>query len=186
MGGESTREREAFGAYWDLGADRSIERLHEGLKNGERAPSLRTLWRWSAKYDWQRRVRELEREARKADNDARIEALRHTEERQADLGLWMQQKGVESLDLRDPAKVTTQAAIRLLVEGSKMERTLRGVMTDRMDMMVTILNQMLKAIMEVFVIANVEDLPQDREFHFCQGMDDLMKKYSRELARPRT
>ena len=70
---ENTRQRMAFDLYVLLGAKRSIEALHRqlladpsamGLK---RAPSRRTLDVWSSAFHWQDRLLDLERTARKQD-----------------------------------------------------------------------------------------------------------------------
>ncbi len=45
---ENTRQREAFNRYWELGAERSIERLHQSLARAGKAPTPRTLYEWSA------------------------------------------------------------------------------------------------------------------------------------------
>lgn len=84
---ESTRQREGFDAYWELGAERSIERLHEVLTQAQRgnrsAPVLRTLYEWSSRYHWQDRIERLERQAREAADGARVDGLREMYERQA-------------------------------------------------------------------------------------------------------
>lgn len=67
--GETTRHRQAFGLYWQQGADRSIERLRTELRARGRAPTLRTLYAWSSQYHWQDRIAQLEHEAKRAEDD---------------------------------------------------------------------------------------------------------------------
>ena len=55
---ETTRQREAFNLYWELGGERSIERLHAELRRSGRAPDLRTLYRWSSRFRWQQRLQD--------------------------------------------------------------------------------------------------------------------------------
>ena len=131
---ESTRHRQAFEVYWRLGAERSIERLRDALhaKYG-RAPSLRTLYGWSSAYSWQFRISDLEREARAAEDAARIEEIREMAERQAKEGLFLQQKGMEWLVGMDPGLATPEAATRAIVEGAKLERISLGEPTDRQE-----------------------------------------------------
>lgn len=50
---EGTRQRQAFDLYWQLGAERSIERLRQQLAARGRARSLRTLYEWSRSCHWQ-------------------------------------------------------------------------------------------------------------------------------------
>ena len=63
---ETTRHREAFDAYWRLGGERSIERLHAVLGARGKAPTDRTLYEWSRRFRWQDRIARLEREAKRA------------------------------------------------------------------------------------------------------------------------
>ena len=65
---ESTRQRKAFNRYWELGADRSIERLHALLSAGGKAPTTRTIYAWSSRFHWQNRIGDLERRAREAED----------------------------------------------------------------------------------------------------------------------
>lgn len=128
---ESTRHREAFNAYVDLGGARSIERLRTALAARGAAPSVRTLYEWSRTYGWQQRLADLERETRVAEDAARIAAESEMRERQVKEALLLQQRGAERLAAIELDDVSMQAAIRALVEGAKLERLNRGVPTER-------------------------------------------------------
>lgn len=130
---ETTRHREAFGRYWELGAVRSIELLREVLEASGRAPSLRTLYEWSRRYQWQRRIHDLERDARASEDEARRSALREMHERQAREALFLQQRGAEWLAALGPDEASPEAAIRAIVEGAKLERLARGEATERTE-----------------------------------------------------
>jgi len=130
---ESTRQREAFDAYWSLGAERSIERLQAVLARAGRVPTLRTLYEWSRRYHWQARLQGLERQAREAADQARVQALREMQERQAREALLLQQKGAQWLTGADAETASPEAAIRAIVEGAKLERLVRGEATERTE-----------------------------------------------------
>ena len=119
---ETTRHREAFGRYWRLGADRSLERLHAVLEAEDRAPSLRTLCEWSRQLHWQQRIIGLEREAQRAEDAARVAAIREMQERQAREALLLQQRGTEWLAALGSEAASAEAAIRAITEGAKLER----------------------------------------------------------------
>ena len=123
---ESTRQREAFDSYWQLGAERSIERLHAALSADGTAPNLRTLYTWSSRYHWQDRLADLERQAGVAAEEARREAIGEMYERQAKEGLLLQQRGAEWLSSSGAEAASPEAAIRALVEGARLERLARG------------------------------------------------------------
>lgn len=132
---ESTRHREAFDAYWQLGKERTIEALRKALilRDGK-APSLRTLYEWSRAYQWQRRLENLERKARESDDQARITQVKEMTERHLKLALLLQQRATESLARMDADAFPAEAAIRAISESIRLERLLRGEPTQRTDL----------------------------------------------------
>ena len=129
---ETTKHRQAFEHYWQLGSQRSIEKLRAALaEKPGRAPSLRTLYEWSSRYHWQSRMARLEREARDAEDTARLAAIKDMQERQAKAGLLLQQKGLEWLVAMQAEQATPEAAVRAISEGAKLERLARGEATER-------------------------------------------------------
>ena len=131
---ENTRQREAFQAYWEMGAERSIEELQRVLaRRYRRPPSLRTLYEWSRRNHWQTRLLSLEREAARADDEARVAALKEMAERHAQEGLLLQQKGAEWIAALGPTEASAEAGIRALVEGVKLERLARGEAIERYE-----------------------------------------------------
>ncbi len=132
---ENSRHRQAFNHYWELGPERSIARLHEAMTaEGLRPPTLRTLFEWSRKFHWQHRLVDLEREARAADDAARIAAIREMEARQAKEALLLQQRGAERLATLEAEEFPAGDAIRALIEGAKLERLSRGEVTERQEL----------------------------------------------------
>jgi hypothetical protein len=132
---ESTRHRQAFEVYWRLGPYRTIERLREALlADKARAPSLRTLYQWSSQFGWQQRIAAIEREARQAEDEERQAEIRTMYQRQANEGLFLQQRGLEWLETVDPEAVSPEAALRAIVEGAKLERISRGEPTERQEL----------------------------------------------------
>lgn len=129
---EGARHRLAFDAYVHLDGTRSIERLHAELSanpellEGHGVPVLRTLYRWSTAFEWQRRCAEIEREARQRQREAHIEGLSQMYERQAKEGQVLQQEGLRWLQTIDPKRVSASAVTRAIVEGAKLERVALG------------------------------------------------------------
>lgn len=134
---ETTRHRRAFDLYVRLGADRSLEALHDALEENpsliglKRAPSRSTLEAWSSAFHWQDRLLDLERQATEHDRDQQLRALQEMAERHAKEGLALQQKGVERLQSLRPEELTPSDAVRALIEGVRLERLARGEPTDR-------------------------------------------------------
>lgn len=134
---ETTRHRLAFDLYVRLGADRSLEALHEALKGDpsliglKRDPSRSTLESWSSAFHWQDRLLDLERKATEQDREQQLRTLQEMAERHAREGLALQQKGVERLQSLRPEELTPSDAVRALIEGVRLERLARGEPTDR-------------------------------------------------------
>jgi hypothetical protein len=134
---ESSRHRVAFHAYFYLGPNRTLEELH-GLLRREprqfgfaRPPSWRTIERWSARYDWQDRIADLEAEARKRDSEEQLDELRQMNDRHAKEGRALQQKAIQRLHALSENELAPETAVRALVEGIKLERLAAGEATDR-------------------------------------------------------
>ena len=130
---ENTRQRRAFDLYWELGPDRSIEKLRGALLAAGKAPHVRTLYEWSSRYHWQDRLADLEREARRAAGIARLQAIEAMYERQTQEALLLQQMGAEWLTSMDAETVSPETAIRAIVEGAKLERQARGEPGERIE-----------------------------------------------------
>jgi hypothetical protein len=128
---ESTRHRQAFDIYYDLGSERSIRRLRIELRSVlNRVPTERTLFEWSRVFGWQFRIDDIESEARESDLIARIEAIKEMQERHAREGLLMQQKGTQRLSELAEDDMNSSDAIRAIVEGARLERLARGEPTE--------------------------------------------------------
>jgi hypothetical protein len=129
---ESTRHRTAFNVYFELGPNRSIERLREELlREGTRygfrqVPSLRTLYRWSKDFRWQLRLAGLEEEAREKDAEAHAKRVEEMRERHGKIGLALEQKGLDAIQGYLNGALTPHAAILALKEGVRLEREAHG------------------------------------------------------------
>jgi hypothetical protein len=130
---ETTKHRKAFAAYLDLGARRTIERLRIVLASEGTSVTVRTLYEWSRKLHWQRRIDDIERDARRVETEEQIEAIREMRERQSKEALLLQQKGAEWIAGVEEGKASPEAAIRAIVEGAKLERLARGEATERIE-----------------------------------------------------
>lgn len=72
----------AFMAYWGLGGDRSLERLHREwatlLPKLVRPPCLKTLKLWSSKFKWQEEMIKMDDDANKKLFDKAVNAARES------------------------------------------------------------------------------------------------------------
>ena len=130
---ENARHRAAFDRYWRMDADRSIRRLHAAMASAGPAPGLRTLYEWSRRFHWQARIRDLEERAAVEEDAARRAAPREMAARHAKEGLLLQRKGAGWLETVPESRITAEAAIRAVIEGTKLERLARGEPTERVE-----------------------------------------------------
>ena len=133
---ERTKHRLAFDVYVRMGPGRSLEALHmklradPGLIGIKKGPSRSTLDSWSSALHWQDRLRDLELEARRRNEEEQAKALAEMHERHIREGLALQQKAMKSLNLLGDDELSPADAIRALLEGVKLERLARGQPTE--------------------------------------------------------
>jgi hypothetical protein len=122
IGGETSRSFELFAHYRDGGLNRSLRNTAEAFN-----VSTRLVEKMSSRHSWQKRVRAFDREQdrqRQLENRVAQHAM---VERQARLGMLMQQKALDRLQALDSSKLKPTETMRLLDLGIKIERLSRGV-----------------------------------------------------------
>ena len=133
----SSRQQRAFAVYLSLGPDRSLAELAAVLRADpgraglRRAPSLRTLEDWSARYRWQERIAGIDRQAREEAEREHLEWVKQHRERLRQEGLLLQQRGIEWLKNKQTDEVTAHEAIRAIDTGFKLEALALGEATQR-------------------------------------------------------
>jgi len=138
--GASSRQERAFALYLALGTERSLGGLAAALRADpgraglRRAPSLRTLEDWSARYRWQQRLADVERRAREDAERQHLEWVKQHRERLRQEGLLLQQRGIEWLKDKRTNDVTAHEAIRAIDAGFKLEALALGEATERISM----------------------------------------------------
>ena len=131
----SSRADAAFEVYLELGTARSLVRLQEVLRTRmQRAPSLRTLESWSARFGWQARIFELERKARQQAEQEHLEWIRQHREHLRQEGLLLQQRGLDWLRNKDAQNVSAHEANRAIETGFKLEALALGEATERITL----------------------------------------------------
>jgi len=133
----SSRQERPFAVYLGLGPDRSLVELAAVLRADpsraglRRAPSLRTLEDWSARYRWQERIAQIDRQAREEAEREHLEWVKQHRERLRQEGLLLQQRGIEWLRNKQTDEVTAHEAIRAIDTGFKLEALALGEATQR-------------------------------------------------------
>ena len=130
-----SRAEAAFDAYLNLGPERSLLLLRDDLRaHFQRPPTLRTLENWSARYHWQARLSELERQARAAAEQEHIGWVHEHRERLRNESLFLQQRGLEWLREKRPRDVSASESVRAIEAGFRLEALALGEATERIEL----------------------------------------------------
>ena len=202
---EQERTDALFLVYWQMGPSRSLAALLElgttiGLKR-----SLTTFKRWSAKYEWQRRILEKNAEdktRRERDFGQAIDQMNERDammaqgmkgllvaainryrrmmtddqnRRQAAAGQGVTVSPELDMDFRDMAALARSAV--------NIERLARGQATSRTEVWVEIATTVVQEFAIIFMTINKFATEGEREAEFIRLSDDMMTRYYSQTAR---
>lgn len=95
---------------------------------------MNTLKRWSARYDWQRRVQEYDRQRAREEEALRRQEIEEMNRRHIALALENQRRAVLVIErLIQQGKLNAWAAVNLLKQSVDLERLARGAATERQE-----------------------------------------------------
>lgn len=119
--GESAAAWQAFVRYRDMGAGRSTAKVAQAL-----GKSKALMDRWCNRWSWVARAEAWDEELDRQRRDVQARAVREMAERQAKAGMVLQARGLEGLKFLSSDKLSAADAVRLVMEGAKLERLARG------------------------------------------------------------
>lgn len=119
--GETQRAFEAFVAYRDMGADRSLRKVVRKVNK-----SLTTVGEWSAKHKWVDRVAEWDAEQDRIARQEHLAAVKEMRKRHADLGKGMLLKAARALNRMKEEDIKPGDVSRMIEVATKLERISRG------------------------------------------------------------
>lgn len=115
--GESAKAFEAFAAYRDMGAERSVRKVAQKLSK-----SATQIKEWSAKWRWVERSRAYDREL---DKQARARAVRDVQQmtdRHIRIAMQLQRKALEALEQLDVTTLSPKMQLAFLSKATEIER----------------------------------------------------------------
>ena len=115
--GESAKAFEAFAAYRDMGAERSLRKLTQQLHK-----NLTTIRDWSVKWNWQERVRAYDRELDRQAREQAVRSVRQMTDRHIRIAMQLQAKAVRALENLDEAQLTPKMILAFLTTATELER----------------------------------------------------------------
>lgn len=118
---ESTKAFEAFCAYRDMGADRSLSKVARKLSK-----SKALLQRWSSAYGWVERIKAWDAEQDRAARQAQLDEIKKMRKRHADIATAMIVKAAKALQRIPEDEIKAVDVSRMVEVGSKLERLSRG------------------------------------------------------------
>ena len=173
---EKARADSFFLFFSLMDSDRSLEKLHSYVTKMGLNISLTSLKRYSAKYNWQERLKEVQAKKVERMDEYVVNDVVEMNIRQAKLGQAMQ--GIAGIGLQhvknNPTRLSPRDAVYLGDTGSKLERLARGEATDRHELTVQIVEPLVRQIVALFEQVNVLVDENARARQFAIGADSII------------
>ena len=115
--GESAKAYKAFQVYLNLGETRSQRLVSEQLSK-----SRQLISRWSANYQWVKRVAAYENDIQRQAHAEAVKKARQMANRHISIAMKMQQKALEALKEMDPQDIDPKNLVAFIREATKLER----------------------------------------------------------------
>jgi len=163
-----------FGLYYQLGPERSLEKLTDVLAGVGLRTSLNTVKRYSADFGWQNRVIELDTKAQEQREQEHIQVIEAMNQRQSNIGVAMQGLGANGLRNLQPNLLSASEIVSLTREGARMERLAQGEATSRSEIATQVVNRVVIAIVDLFNQVNSIANGDERRRQFALGADQII------------
>ena len=176
-----------FLIYRFLGPERSLLKLYElcstvGLRIAEK-----TIRSYSAKFDWQRRLLELnaqEIQDREKSLATQVEQMnqKHADFAQALLnlaahGIRFLQKGAKDSDIGKTLPLSISEIVSLYRASQTGERLARGLATSRIEIWIELATTVVKEFALIFLAVNDITDPAERRAEYIRLSDEMMRRY---------
>ena len=118
--GEGAKAFEAFAAYRDMGADRSVRKVAQALDK-----SRTLIGKWSSTYNWPERARAYDRDLDRRAHEQAVRNVRAMTNRHIRIAMQLQAKAVAALENLDENSLTLKMLLAFLSKATELERTNR-------------------------------------------------------------
>ena len=164
--------------YHALGPTRSLERLARYIAGLGLRTSLKTLKTYSANYDWQARIRELDQAQVESQQAEHIQLVAEMNNNQARLGAALQNVSVQGLRhiSQNPTTMTPRDTGYLAEVGSRLERLARGEATTRQAVAHEMISPVIYNIVQLFQQINIYEDVEQRQREFAVGCDVILEQ----------
>jgi len=171
-----------LGYYFLLGPTRSQAKLVEVIRAMGVKIAPGTIEEYSRSYNWVERVIELEKKLGDPIASAIIDTKETMSLKQAELGRAMQDIARRKLALmtddNSPIEVGANDVVRLAEVGQKIERLAVGEVTERREIVTSVVNNVVQPFCDLFIQINVIPSEQERLHRFAEGADRIIDGYA--------
>lgn len=182
-----------FMVYRFMGADRSLSKLLEFCGTVRVKISMGTLERYSKKFDWQRRLMELnaqDKDRQEKAISAQVEAMnhRHAQFAQGLLGLAAGglnffQQNMRETDRGKTLLMSISELVTLYRTAQSGERLARGQATNKVEIWVDVASTVVQEFSMIFLAVNDITDPAERKAEFIRLGDDMVRRYYTEAQK---
>ena len=167
-----------FMVYLMMGPERSLENLLDVCTDYGLKTSISALKQYSAKYNWQERLRETQNVVEVKERDDRVGMVVEMNARQARLGQAMQTLANQGLGRasRNLEQLSARDSVYLGDIGSKIERLAMGEATTRQEITNQMISPIIYNIVTMFQQVNVLDDREQRKREFAMGCDAILEQ----------
>jgi len=178
-----------FWMYYQLGPDRSLQKLYEMVATLGPERSLKTLKKYSADFGWQQRITEVDAKLQAERENTHLVTIEEMNERQATGGRNLQALATAGM-LNYRKKITKDGLLELSTadltnlyeKGVKIERLARGEATDRKEAAILCYNVMLLGFMDIVKRNNTITNPMKRLAKIASEIDQYRESKLIELT----
>lgn len=193
-----------FTVYWQMGPERSLEKLLEVCTIAGLRISINTLKRYSGKYNWQERLLRMQAEesARREKEAGKLVDDMNRQDAMMAQGIkglvvagirFYQEKIRKSSDIRrkigESGDSTLEMSLGELVNmaqgAQRIERLARGQATSRTDVWVDIAATVVREFVLIFMAVNEMDNSNERETEFLRLGDEMITRYYNDTVKGR-
>jgi len=187
---QKARADALFIVYFDMGPERSLEKLHDHLTELGLKRSLTTLKNYSIKYDWQERL--IEEDTRRAEREqADAESVRYKMlERHTRMGQTLQSLAMAGMFTFQQAmaqggslEFSPTEIVALAKAGTDLELRASGEPTLRVEITTVLYNVLIARIAHIFKEVNILSTPDARENRFATMVDQMQSHAINEVTK---
>lgn len=184
MSKEFQRAEQMFYLYYQMGADRSIRKLHEMISKLGGKVGESTISRYSHKYSWQTRLAEIEQKAQLEREKELVDKTVEMNREEEQLGRTMEilasaglKNWEDKIDADGKIELSISQISTLLEVGARHRRLALGVPTDRKEIAVTMLKPIIQKIANIFLQVNDIKDPERRKIEFGHQVDEMIEEH---------